>query len=108
MYIECYTPDRARAGKNPCAQTYTDQDKQQARIEEKPAGTIEQEETQMAPAITPSTQVRRTTPTIRRERRGHFGNPHMHQSRFDDHLAREFHPRGLQVHFQHRGFLETS
>jgi hypothetical protein len=35
------------------AQTQTEKDKKQTRIEEKPAGTIEQEETQMAPTIAP-------------------------------------------------------
>src|SRR5436309_3022616 len=62
----------------------------------------------MSPAIAPTAEMRRTSTSSRRERRGHLGDPQAMKGCLDDHFAREFHACRAQIELYDRILADSS
>ena len=99
VQIEVDSANDDGTGKQPGKKRTAHQEEKRAGVGQEPAGREEQHEAEVSPAIAPTAQMRRTGAAVLVQRDGNLLDTETAEGSFDDHLAREFHPGGAEIHF---------
>ena len=103
MDIEMNVVERQRPQNDERADNQAEYQQDPTRVEKQSVWHASKIEKQTAAPVAPGVDVRRAPPTISRERRRNFGDPHPEQSRFDQHLQGDLHAQALEVQAVKRG-----
>src|SRR5690348_7759259 len=98
MDVESYSLHYARTWHQPQTDEQAQGHKQDARVKEKPAWTMQKHQSQMSPPISPRSQMRWTPSTGMKMNSWNLGDSQAEGSRFENHLAGELHAGGTQSH----------